>query len=131
MDAEETEVSSTEETTAGEAGGREFQEETRAHRLAKLEALRERGVDPYPVRFDRDSSAAAIHQEFDGLAAGADTGKVVRIAGRILGERRHGSIDFADLRDETGQIQLLVGADAVGEQGLHDFSNLDLGDWVG
>jgi lysyl-tRNA synthetase, class II len=110
---------------------REFQEETRAHRLAKLEALRQRGVDPYPVRFDRDSSAAAIHEEFDGLAAGADTGKMVRIAGRILGERRHGGLDFADLRDETGQIQLLVTAEAVGAEGLHGFSDLDLGDWVG
>ena len=38
---------------------REFQEETRAHRLAKLDALRERGIEPYPVRFDRDSTAAA------------------------------------------------------------------------
>jgi lysyl-tRNA synthetase, class II len=111
--------------------GREFQEETRAHRLAKLEALRGRGVDPYPVRFDRDSNAATIHQEFDGLAAGADTGRAVRIAGRILGERRHGRLDFADLRDETGQIQLLVSADAVGGDGLQDFSDLDLGDWVG
>ena len=111
--------------------GREFQEETRAHRLAKLEALRARGVDPYPVRFDRDSSAAAIHEEFDGLDAGKDTGRVVRIAGRILGERHHGSIDFADLRDETGQIQLLVSAEAVGSDELHDFSDLDLGDWVG
>ncbi len=110
---------------------REFQEETRAHRLAKLEALRQRGIDPYPVRFDRDSSAAAIHEEFDGLAAGADSGRVVRLAGRILGERRHGGLDFADLRDETGQIQLLVSADAVGSDELHDFSDLDLGDWVG
>jgi lysyl-tRNA synthetase, class II len=115
----------------GPPEAREFQEETRAHRLAKLEALRQRGIDPYPVRFDRDSSAAAIHEEFDALAAGEDTGRVVRIAGRILGERRHGSLDFADLRDETGQIQLLVSADAVGSDELHDFSDLDLGDWVG
>ncbi|HEY2717458.1 MAG TPA: lysine--tRNA ligase [Solirubrobacterales bacterium] len=115
----------------GAPEAREFQEETRAHRLAKLEALRRRGIDPYPVRFDRDSSAAAIHEEFDGLAAGNDSGRVVRIAGRILGERRHGSLDFADLRDETGQIQLLVSADAVGSDELHDFSDLDLGDWVG
>jgi len=114
-----------------EPQAREFQEETRAHRLAKLEALRGRGIDPYPVRFDRDSSAAAIHEEFDGLAAGSDTGKAVRIAGRILGARRHGSLDFADLRDETGQIQLLVSADAVGSDELHQFSDLDLGDWVG
>jgi lysyl-tRNA synthetase, class II len=152
VDAEDTKVSTGEnvqepETPAAAGGGgaagavaaggaaapasREFQEETRAHRLAKLEALRQRGVDPYPVRFDRDSNAAAIHKEFDGLAAGEDSGRVVHIAGRILGARRHGRIDFADLRDETGQIQLLVSSDAVGADELHQFSDLDLGDWVG
>jgi lysyl-tRNA synthetase class 2 len=125
------EVDNVEGRDAGEGAGREFQAETRRHRLEKLDALRARGIDPYPVRFDRDSSAAAIHEEFDGLAAGTDTGRSVHIAGRIMGERRHGSIDFADLRDETGLIQLLVTKDAVGSDELHDFSDLDLGDWVG
>src|SRR6195952_3505714 len=110
---------------------REFQEETRAHRLAKLEALRARGVEPYPVRFDRDSTAAAIRAEFGEIAPGTDTGKVVHIAGRVMGERRHGGLDFADLQDETGKIQLIVTRAEVGGEGLHDFSDLDLGDWVG
>jgi lysyl-tRNA synthetase len=109
----------------------EFQEETRTHRLAKLEALRERGIEPYPVRFDRDSTAAAIRAEFGAIAPGTDTGKQVHIAGRIMGERRHGGLDFADLQDETGEIQLVVTRGGVGGEGLHDFSDLDLGDWVG
>ncbi len=118
----------------GEEAGEEraeFQEQTRAHRLAKLAALRERGIDPYPVRFDRNATAAALREEFAGLAAGAETGKAVRLAGRIMAERRHGSLDFADLRDETGAIQLIVSRDAVGSDELHEFSDLDLGDWVG
>ena len=110
---------------------REFQEETRAHRLAKLEALRARGVEPYPVRFDRDSNAAAIRAEFGEIAPGTDTGKLVHIAGRVMGERRHGGLDFADLQDETGKIQLIVTRGEVGGDGLHDFSDLDLGDWIG
>jgi lysyl-tRNA synthetase class 2 len=110
---------------------REFQEETRAHRLEKLDALRARGIEPYPVRFDRDSTAAAIRAEFGDLAPGADTGKVVHLAGRVMGERRHGGLDFADLQDETGKIQLLVTRSEVGGEGLHDFSDLDLGDWIG
>jgi lysyl-tRNA synthetase, class II len=110
---------------------REFQEETRAHRLAKLEALRARGVEPYPVRFDRDSTAAAIRAEFGEIAPGTDTGKLVHIAGRMMGERRHGGLDFADLQDETGKIQLIVTRGEVGGEGLHDFSDLDLGDWIG
>ena len=117
----------------GEAGAEraDFQEETRAHRLGKLDRLRERGVEPYPVHFDRDSTAAALHEEFGDLGAGSDTGKVVRLAGRVMGERRHGGLDFAELRDETGTIQLLIARDAVGVEALHDFSDLDLGDWIG
>jgi lysyl-tRNA synthetase len=109
----------------------EFQEGVRAHRLEKLEQLRQRGIDPYPVRFDRDSSAAAVRTEYPDLAAGTDTGKVVRLAGRVMAERRHGALDFADLRDETGQIQLMATRDAVGSDELHEFSDLDLGDWIG
>ena len=126
-------MSATEERDQGErdAGRADFQAETRAHRLAKLERLRERGVEPYPVRFDRDSTAAAIHEEFNGLAAGSDTGRVVRLAGRVMGERRHGGLDFAELQDETGVIQLLITRDVVGSESLHDFSDLDLGDWIG
>ncbi|HEX3240272.1 MAG TPA: OB-fold nucleic acid binding domain-containing protein, partial [Solirubrobacterales bacterium] len=113
------------------AGRAEFQQEVRAHRLEKLEKLRERGIEPYPVRFDRDTTAAAIRAEFGDLAAGADSGKVVHVAGRILGSRRHGGLDFADLQDESGQIQLMATRDAVGADELHEFSDLDLGDWVG
>ncbi len=113
------------------AGRAEFQEEVRAHRLEKLAKLRERGIEPYPVRFDRDATAAAIREEFPDLAAGTDTGKVVKVAGRILGERRHGGLDFADLQDETGQIQLMATREAVGSDELHEFSDLDLGDWIG
>ncbi len=109
----------------------EFQQEVRAHRLEKLAKLRERGIEPYPVRFDRDTTAAAIRAEFGDLAAGADSGKVVHIAGRILGSRRHGGLDFADLQDESGEIQLMATRDAVGADELHEFSDLDLGDWVG
>jgi lysyl-tRNA synthetase class 2 len=121
------------ETGADGAGAEraEFQQQTRAHRLQKLEHLRERGIEPYPVRFDRDSTAAAIRQRFPDLAAGSDTGAVVRLAGRVMAERRHGGLDFADLQDESGQIQLMATRDAVGSDELHEFSDLDLGDWVG
>jgi lysyl-tRNA synthetase class 2 len=121
----------TPDETKPKGEGREFQEETRAHRLAKLDALRERGIEPYPVRFDRDSTAAQVRAEFGDLAPGTDTGKVVHLAGRVMGQRRHGGLDFADLQDETGKLQLLVTRDEVGGASIHDFSDLDLGDWIG
>ena len=120
------------EDAVGEGAEREaFQEATRAHRLAKLEALRAGGIEPYPVRFDRDATAAELRQRFAELETGAATGETVRLAGRVMGERRHGGVAFADLRDETGAVQLMVTRDSVGEQALEHFGDLDLGDWVG
>ena len=77
-------------TSSNGTGGRlDFQTEIRGHRLAKLQALRQRGVEPYPVRYDRDATAGELQREFAGLAAGVYTGRVVRLAGRLLAERRH------------------------------------------
>ena len=82
----------------------DFQGEARAHRLEKLEKLRQRGVEPYPVRFDRDATAAALREEFGDLAAGSETGKQVKLAGRILGERRHGGLDLGDWVGVEGTV---------------------------
>ncbi len=112
-------------------GAAGFGQAERERRLAKLDALRERGVEPYPVRFDRDARAGELHVRHRGHRAGARTGERVRVAGRVTGLRRHGGLDFADLMDETGTIQLLAKRDELGERALHDFALLDLGDWVG
>ena len=117
--------------TEAAAGAGDFQAAERARRLAKLDALRERGVEPYPVRFDRDATAAELHARHPDAAPGVRSGQQARVAGRVMALRRHGGLDFADLMDETGTIQLLVRRDEVGEQMLHDFAALDLGDWVG
>ncbi len=103
----------------------------RQHRLDKLDALRERGIEPYPVRWDRDTTAAELHSKYASLDADQSTGQTVKLAGRIVGERRHGGLDFADLRDQTGTIQLYADRTHLGDDSLHDFGNLDLGDWVG
>jgi lysyl-tRNA synthetase class 2 len=106
-------------------------QDERARRLAKLDALRTRGTDPYPVRFERDHTTAELHDEYDGLEAGAETGDMVRVAGRLLLIRRQGRLTFATLRDGTGSIQLFVSNDVIGGTKHTDFDDLDLGDWVG
>src|SRR5262249_40445706 len=44
----------------------------RRQRLAKLDALRADGVDPYPVRFDADTTAGALRAEYGDLEPGTD-----------------------------------------------------------
>jgi lysyl-tRNA synthetase, class II len=106
-------------------------EDEYARRLAEVEAIRAGGGEPYPVRFDRDRTAISLHEEFGTLEPGSETGVAVRVAGRLLLIRRQGKLVFATLRDGTAAIQLFVSQGEVGEEGLAEFTRLDLGDWVG
>jgi lysyl-tRNA synthetase, class II len=103
----------------------------RARRLDKLERLRERGVPAYPVRFDRDRTAAELHAEFGHLAPGEETGEIVRVAGRAMLIRRHGGLVFADLREQSGTIQLFASRADLGAEAFADVTALDRGDWIG
>ncbi len=106
-------------------------EDEYARRLAAVEAVRAAGGDPYPVRFDRDRTAASLHEEFGGLEPGTETGVTVRVAGRIMLLRDQGKLAFATLRDGTAAIQLFVSLAVLGEEAFKGFVGLDLGDWVG
>src|SRR5437763_15340082 len=88
----------------------------RARRLADLEELRARGVDPYPVRFDRDRTLAELRTEFGDLEPGTDTDVAVRVAGRLLLIRRQGKLTFATMRDQSGSVQLFVPRRQLGEE---------------
>ncbi|MFI5052798.1 MAG: lysine--tRNA ligase, partial [Acidimicrobiia bacterium] len=89
------------------------------------------GVDPYPVRFDRDRTLAELRAEYGELEPGTETDTAVRIAGRILLIRRQGKLTFATMRDQSDTVQLFVSRRELGDD-LHDsFDHLDLGDWVG
>ena len=103
----------------------------RARRLADLDDLRARGVDPYPVRFDRDRTLGELRSEFGDLEPGTETDVPVRIAGRILLLRRQGKLTFATVRDQSATIQLFVSRRELGDDEHDAFDRLDLGDWVG
>src|SRR5438067_5317120 len=102
------------------------EEDLFAARKAKIDALRSRGVEPYPVRFNRTHTAAQIADEFANLEAGEDSGKQATIAGRLTASRVQGKVGFGDVLDATGKIQLFVTKD-----GIEAFDQLDTGDIVG
>jgi len=101
----------------------------RAVRLGKLEALREQGIDPYPVAFARSDEAAALDARYADLAAGTDTGDTVRVAGRIRAIRNSGM--FIDLHDASGKIQVFSHKDFLAPDGLAVLKLLDIGDVIG
>ena len=101
----------------------------RAVRLAKLDALKSLGVDPYPYDFARTHEAAALDERYAGLAAGAETADRVRVAGRIRAIRNSGM--FIDLHDASGKIQIFCHRDFLDAAGLAVVRLLDIGDLIG
>ncbi len=107
----------------------------RALRLAKLEALREHGADPFSIeRFDRSHTAAQITDK-DALhwllPDERRTALTFSTAGRLTANRSKGKAGFADLRDESGRVQLYLRKDDVGEAAYALYEALDLSDFVG
>jgi lysyl-tRNA synthetase class 2 len=100
-------------------------------RIEKVEALREHGVDPYPVHFARTYTCAALQDHYADLTDGSDTDDIVHIAGRMMLRRGQGKLSFATVRDGSGEVQLFVSKGELGDDAYAAFGGLDLGDWVG
>jgi lysyl-tRNA synthetase class 2 len=101
----------------------------RAVRLAKLEALRGLGIDPYPVGYARSAEAAALEARYAALPANTETGDTVRVAGRIRAIRNSGM--FIDLHDASGKIQVFGHKDYLSPDALATLKLLDIGDVIG
>ncbi len=93
----------------------------------KLNALREKGEDPFEIaRFDRTHSSKQIKDNFDEMNE-----KPVSVAGRLMSKRRMGKSGFCDLSDRDGKIQLYLRIDEMGEENYELFKKVDIGDIVG
>jgi len=100
-------------------------------RRAKLERLREQGIEPFPHGYEGRTEIAAIREAHEGLADGEETGDSYRIAGRIAARRGQGKAAFIDLVDATGKLQVHARRDALGADQFDTLVGLDLGDIVG
>ncbi len=131
-----------------------------AARREKMARLVELGHDPWGQRFDDRSLIADIRArdpeiiyrtaegdirlpDFDNTpedfnfrqwkadqGQGEMVGPQVRAAGRIVLQRGQGKMKFVDIRDLTGDIQLMIGMKQVGDD-WEIVPNLDLGDIIG
>jgi len=102
-----------------------------AERRAKLARMRARG-NPFPNDFRRNALAGDLQRRYDGQEAAAIEAQAVHVAvaGRIRARRIMGKASFVRLEDGSGEIQLFLQLDALGEV-YEDFRGWDLGDIVG
>jgi lysyl-tRNA synthetase class 2 len=100
-------------------------------RRQKLAELREKGIEPYPYRYERTHSNEELQEKYQALTDGEETSDVVRVAGRLMGRRDTGKLQFIDLLDGSAKIQLFISKATVGEAVFETLSLLDIGDFIG
>jgi lysyl-tRNA synthetase, class II len=86
-------------------------------------------VSDIPYRFEPSTTLDAIRSQYGSLAPDEETGVEVTVAGRLMLHRPSGKLDFGQLRDSTGTIQLFSGSSWTDD--FEGFKKLSLGDWIG
>lgn len=85
----------------------------------QLESLQ---VNPHPYVFDKQQTIADTRKM---------EGEVVQTAGRIMSLRPHGKVNFLDLQDTTGKIQVMIRQQGVPEKQFDQLKCIDSGDFLG
>ncbi len=107
--------------------------EIMAQRLAKLEAMREKG-QAFPNDFRRDNISDDLHKLYDDKTKEEleELGVEVTVAGRMMMRRIMGKASFATIQDMGGRVQVYVTRDNLPEGFYNnEFKKWDLGDIIG
>ena len=93
------------------------EKELRYTRLAKVEAMREAGVEPFEYTYNPTHSTTELASLYEGKLEGGeeDESADVTVAGRIMTRRVFGKLAFFTLQDERGTIQLQFDKKRLGD----------------
>ncbi|HAA00846.1 MAG TPA: lysine--tRNA ligase [Flavobacteriales bacterium] len=104
-------------------------------RREKLDEIRKLGIDPYPAEeYPVNAYAIDLKEQYEAEKPGFEN---IVLAGRLMSVRDMGKACFAELKDNSGRIQIYVRRDDIcpGEdKTLYDqlFKKLlDIGDFIG
>ncbi|MFC2070539.1 lysine--tRNA ligase [Chloroflexota bacterium] len=109
-------------------------EDINEQRKQKLERLRDRGINPYPNRYQQTHTTLQAISQLEETEKKGAVGQAVRpvsVAGRITAMRKMGKSSFLDIRDSSGKIQLLFRSGDFKEADLELLKDIDIGDIIG
>jgi len=92
--------------------------EIRKTRLAKVQAMRDAGIQPFEYRYQPTHTAKQLQSIFEGRLDNGEEDVTlgdVSVAGRIMIKRIFGKLAFFTLQDETGTIQLQLEKNRLGD----------------
>src|SRR5690606_8740095 len=101
----------------------------RDQRLRNLQALVERGIEPYPYSFERTHTSAELRAEHPSLAPGDRVdGDEVTAAGRAVLLRKHAKPTFEVRQGHAGRVHVYF--EKAKLAAYNALTKLDLGDWL-
>jgi lysyl-tRNA synthetase, class II len=110
--------------------GRE--EQITGERLRKLNELKEKGINPYPAKFEVKDFSYEIKEKYAGLKENERTIDKAKIAGRIMTIRDLGKLIFCTLQDSRGKIQIILQKEETHSEDFELFRKyVDSGDIIG
>ena len=91
--------------------------ELRQARLAKVAMMREAGAEPYAYTYDPTHTSMELQELYEGKLEGGEEDEEadVAVAGRIMAKRVFGKLAFFTLQDESGNIQLHLEKNRLGD----------------
>jgi lysyl-tRNA synthetase class 2 len=102
-------------------------------RRQKAQELRDAGVQLYPNDFSVQDQLADIREHCEKWSEEdfAQEQKILICAGRIMSMRSFGRASFMHIKDATGELQIYVQRDVIGQDEYRVFKKMDIGDFVG
>ena len=97
-------------------------------RLGKIKEMQKAGIEAWAEYKPISAFSKQVIEEFED-----GTEKEYVLAGRLISIREHGKTVFANIFDQSGQIQLYIKKDILGDESFEIFEKyLDLGDiiWI-
>lgn len=102
--------------------------EIRTERLKKLEILKEKGMNPYPIATKRSVSIKSALSTFAKLSK---DNKKITLAGRVMAIRGQGALVFFNIMEDESMIQGLLKRDEMDADLFALFQDtIDIGDFI-
>ena len=101
------------------------EDEVLASYKENYQSLIDQGINPYPADSQKDYPNQTVIDDFDQLA-----GRSIYLSGRVVSKRGHGKLNFIDLEDQSGKIQLFCSASEVESDSWSILELINVGDFT-
>lgn len=103
-------------------------EEIRNEKIRKMDILRDKGINPYPISVSLDFEVAELVDNFNKISKRK---KPFFAAGRVMAIRSHGGAVFFDINGGLATMQAYIKKDEIGAESFSLFNDtVDIGDFL-